>query len=146
MDIEVIRNSWLANYLVPADQWNYWRSAMDIAFSAELNNPAWTWQDSAGFHIRFNVGWANAGTLAYESAHIAWAALTDAQKTAYQQTFAQVVVTDPRFALLFQEKPHELVADEDTTGDLRIGGHAETYRCFGPDMPAELKQFYPKLF
>ena len=145
-NIETFRTAWLTNYQVPTDQWSYWHQTMDIAFSTDLNNPAWAWNDSSGFHIRFNIGWANAGTLAYESAHVAWALLTDAQKTGYKTAFDAVVVADPRFVLLFQEKPHELVADEDTTGDIRIGGHAETYRCIGPGMPESLKIYYPKLF
>ena len=145
-DIEDIRTAWLTNYKVPSDQWVYWRSAMDIAFSSELNNPAWTWITSDAFHIRFNVGWANAGTLAYEAAHVAWANVTDAQKTGFKVAFDAIVKTDPRFILLFRQKPGELVADTDTTGDVRIGGHAETYRCLGNQLPESLKPFYPRLF
>jgi hypothetical protein len=133
-------------YQVP-DTWrDFWSTAMDIAFSTQLSNPAWTYRDGKGFHIRFSLGWANAGTLAYEAAHVSWDLNTNAQKTAYKEAFDRLVKTEPFMVLLFQQKPHELVADEDTTHDVRIGGHAETYRCLGDKTPKELKQYYPRLF
>jgi hypothetical protein len=146
-DIEAIRTAWLTNYQVPAEQWTYWRSAVGIAFSSQLNNPAWKWVDDKGINqLRFNAGWANAGTMAYEASHVAWANLTDEQKTGFKAAFDTIVKTDPRFILLFKQHPHELVADTDTTGDVRIGGHAENYRTMGNQMPIELRQFYPRLF
>lgn len=133
-------------YSVPVENRPFWRSQIDIAFSSDLPNPAWTWEDNNGFHLRFNVGWANAGTIFYELAHVAWAKLIDAQKTNYQTVFNKLKNTDPMMIALFKQYPHELVADEDTTGDVRIGGHAQTYRILGQFMPDELKPFYPGLF
>jgi hypothetical protein len=144
-DIRQILDDGFDSYVVPVENRSFWRSQIDIAFSNDLPNPAWTWNDNNGFHLRFNVGWANIGTIFYEAAHVSWALLTDAQKTDYQNTFNQLKDTDPMMIALFKQYPHELVADEDTTGDVRIGGHAQTYRILGQFMPEELKQFYPKL-
>ena len=145
-DINAIRETGFDSYKVPDANRPFWRSRVEVIFSSALSNPCWKWTDDKGDHIGFNIGWANAGSIIYEYAHICWELLIDEQKTTYQVTFNQLKDSDPMLIALFKKYPHELVADEDTSGDIRIGGHAIVCRMLGEKMPEPLKQFYKNLF
>jgi hypothetical protein len=82
--------------------------------------------------------WLNAGVIAHEQAHNSYALLTAAQKAAFSAAYNPLINTDPLITFLYSHNPYGLSSD--------IEGHAELYRYLGDKMPAQLKQFYPRLF
>ncbi len=134
---------------MPRDHWGYWGSHIEIsvydawppeqlAIGIKPETPAYAivWNCTRQIHVL--AAWLNAGVIAHEQAHNAWAELTIIQKKDFEAEYAPLIKTDRLIRLLYSQHKYGLTSV--------IEGHAEVYRYLGQSMPEELKKFYPKLF
>ncbi|QNT75262.1 hypothetical protein [Dehalogenimonas etheniformans] len=144
-----IINKWLADWDVPAQHWEYWKTAIDIqvyeTYPAFLttsgmsqNTPAGAWDADGKRHLAVKPQWLNPGVIAHEQAHNSYALLPPAQKVAFSSAYSLLKHTDPLIRLLYSKNQYGLTND--------VEGHAEVYRYLGNQMPVELKMYYPLLF
>jgi len=102
------------------------------------DTPAATWEAGGKRHLVIKAPWLNPGVIAHEQAHNSYALLNPNQKTAFASIYNSLKNTDPLIKLLYSINTYGLSTD--------IEGHAEVYRYIGQQMPAQFKQYYPKLF
>ncbi|MDD5700437.1 MAG: hypothetical protein PHU23_00180 [Dehalococcoidales bacterium] len=143
VDVDVICTKWLTNWDVPADQRDFWKNKIRITlhetyFVGGIEVPAGTYDCEVGRCMDIEAKWLNPGVIAHEQAHNSYSFLSDAKKAEFSTVYSAVKNTDPMIMLMREKHSY---AD---TND--VEAHAEVYRYIGQEMPAELKEFYPKLF
>jgi hypothetical protein len=140
---------WLLDWEVPAQHWDYWKTAIDIqvyeiyptflvTMGINQDIPAVTWEADGKRHLATKPKWLNPGVIAHEQAHNSYALLTPSQKAAFSTVYTTIKHTDPFITLLYSKNAYGLTND--------IEGHAEVYRYIGKQMPAQLMMYYPRLF
>jgi hypothetical protein len=148
-DVPAIMVKWLRDWQVPAQYWEYWKTAIDLqvyevypdsltATGMKQDTPAGTWEADGKRHLAIKPQWLNPGVVAHEQAHNSYALLNPAQKVAFASLYTTLKASDPLIRLLYSRNTYGLTSD--------IEGHAEVYRYAGQQMPGQLKQFYPMLF
>jgi hypothetical protein len=142
-------NKWLSGWGVPAEHWDYWKTAIDIqvydvypasltAMGINQGIPSATWEADGKRHLAIKPQWLNPGVIAHEQAHNSYALLSDSQKAEFSAVYTSLKSTDPLIRLLYSINTYGLSSD--------IEGHAEVYRYIGRQMPPQLLTYYPKLF
>ena len=148
-NVMAVITKWLQYWGVPAPYWDYWKTAIDIqvydvypdsltATGLRQDTPAATWEAGGKRHLVIKAPWLNPGVIAHEQAHNSYALLNPNQKTAFASIYNSLKNIDPLIKLLYSINTYGLSTD--------IEGHAEVYRYIGQQMPAQIKQYYPKLF
>lgn len=148
-NVNSVITRWFQDWGVPAQHWNYWRTVIAfhvhdnypaslITMGISQDTPAATWEAGGQRHLAIKPQWLNPGVIAHEQAHNSYALLTPAQKAAFSAAYKPLINTDPYIRLLYTINRYGLTTE--------IEGHAEVYRYIGDRMPAQLKQFYPRLF
>ncbi len=146
--VSAIINQWLREWAVPAQHWDYWKSAIDVqvyevypssllASGMTQETPAGTWEADGKRHLAVKPRWLNPGVIAHEQAHNSYALLDSAQKASFAALYAPLKNTDPLIRLLYSKNAYGLTND--------VEGHAEVYRYIGQWMPDQLKPYYPRL-
>ena len=82
---------WLRDWDVPPQNWDYWRTAIDMqvyeVYPASLgmrqDTPAGTWEAGGKRHLAIKPQRLNPGVIAHEQAHNSYALLNDSQKAAF---------------------------------------------------------------
>lgn len=135
---------------VPAENWDYWRTAIVIAIydtwpddmlakGLAADTPACTWEENGVRHLASLAKWFNPGVISHELAHGSKAFLTTQQFTDFVTAYKSLLETDELLKYLYSVKAP-------TWGDHDTEWHAEIYRYLGEQMPEELRAYYPKLF
>jgi hypothetical protein len=143
VDVGQFIDRWLNNYQVPAEFWDFWRTQIVITVVPDLTVngavvPAGTYDGPDGKrHLDIRPEWLNPGVIAHEQAHNSYALLSEVRKIAFSSLFSSFKETDPLIQFLFRQNGYGLKNE--------VEGHAEIYRYLAQQMPAVLKQFYPKL-
>ena len=148
-DIEKIIAKWLSDWSVPEQNWEYWKTAIDIqvynsyppsltSMGVKQDTPAATWEAGGKRHLAIKPQWLNPGVIAHEQAHNSYTLLTPSQRENFSAVYTPLIETDYLIKLLYAKNTYGLSND--------IEGHAEVYRYIGQQMPAQLKIFYPRLF
>ncbi len=148
-DVSSVMTKWLQDWAVPAQHWDYWRTAIDLQvhdiyppsltdLGIRQDTPAGTWEAGGKRHLAVKPPWLNPGVIAHEQAHNSYALLNAAQKTAFATLYSALKNTDPLITLLYSKNKYGLSSD--------IEGHAEVYRYIGQQMPEQLRPYYPLLF
>jgi hypothetical protein len=147
-DVTAIITKWLLDWEVPAQYWEYWKSAIDmqvyeiypasiIAMGLNQEIPSATWEADGKRHMVIKPKWLNPGVIAHEQAHNSYALLTPSEKAAFSAVYTPLKNTYPLIKLLYSKNTYGLNND--------IEGHAEVYRYIGQQMPTQLKPYYPRL-
>jgi hypothetical protein len=148
-DVVAVITKWLIDWGVPAQYWDYWKSAIDmqvydiyppsvLKMGLKQDTPAAAWESAGRRHMAIKPNWLNPGVIAHEQAHNSYALLTSSQKAAFSTVYAPLKSTDPLIKLLYSKNTYGLTND--------VEGHAEVYRYIGKQMPAQLTMYYPRLF
>jgi hypothetical protein len=144
-----IITKWLTDWEVPAQHWDYWKTAIDmqihdiypdslIRMGINQDTPSATWEAGGKRHLAIKPKWLNPGVIAHEQAHNSYALLTPSQKAEFSAVYTPLKNSDSLIKLLYSINRYGLTND--------IEGHAEVYRYIGQQMPALLKFYYPRLF
>lgn len=144
--ISVVFQKWYDNWLVPAEQRDYWKTAIDVqvydAYPPSLGfnpgTPAVSWEGGGKRHLACLAPWFNPGVTAHEQAHNSYSLLTGQQRTNFANDYKAIRNSEPLMILMFQQ--HSYASTND------VEAHAEIYRYIGEKMPGVLKQYYPRLF
>jgi hypothetical protein len=137
-DIDGVIDTWMVNWAVPHENWDYWEHQVEVHLDPSLNFPAGAYEYQGKRHIVAKPSWFNPGVVAHEQAHNSYALLTDVGKQQFTWDFNRIKETDPLIRYLFTLNGYGLT-------DV-VEGHAEVYRYIGQSMPEALKKYYPKLF
>ncbi len=139
VNIDAVITKWLMDWQVPAEYWDYWRTAIVVTLRTDIDYPAQTYDGADGKrHLEIQPAWLSAGVLAHEQAHNSYALLTESQRYEFAAAYGKVKTSDPLIKVLYSQNAYGLTSD--------VEGHAEVYRYLGQSMPESLKRFYPKLF
>lgn len=141
-------DQWMIKHEVPQENWELWRTAIDIqvydqypdslmAWGISQDWPSFTWESDGKRHMAIKSAWLNVGVIAHEQAHNAWALLTETQQSQFAQIYESLKDTDPYIKLLRSVK-------EATMYNI-VEIYAELYRYLGRKMPIELQRFYLRL-
>jgi hypothetical protein len=144
-----IINQWLSGWGVPTQQWDFWKTAIDIqvyeiypayvtAMGVTQDWPAVTWEAGGKRCMAVKPKWLNPGVIAHEQAHNSYAKLNPTMKATFAALYTALKDRDPVLKHLFTMNRYGLTSD--------VEGHAEIYRYIGQEMPTQLKQYYPLLF
>jgi len=138
-DIDEALDNWCIDYNVPVKHREYWKTQIVIELDPDYPAPAGTWDGVDGKrHLKAQPGYFNSGVIAHEQAHNCYSLMTQDEKNEFSDTYASLKTTNPLITHLYSINTYGLTND--------IEGHAEVYRYLCEIMPAELKQYYPKLF
>jgi hypothetical protein len=139
IDLPSVLTKWLTNWEVPAQWHDFWRGQIIIEVTVGIEYPAGTWSGNDGKrYMNIRPEWLNPGVIAHEQAHNSYALLTEEQKSQFTVLFDTIKNSNTKLIHLWKINNYGLTSD--------IEGHAEVYRYWGQDMPAEMKLFYPRLF
>jgi hypothetical protein len=147
-DSIAVLNKWLSDWAVPAQNWDYWKTVIDIqvfdiypeniiAMGINQEIPAATWFADNKRHLVIKTKWLNPGVIAHEQAHNSHWLLAGEQKGQFAAAYKVLKQTDELVRFLFSKQVT-------TTDD--VEAHAEIYRYLGQYMPAQLRMYYPLLF
>jgi len=125
----------LENYQVPDEYRAWWLNSVTLDIVEGLNAPELTVAELRSIQER--PGHANSGVTAHAAGHIVWPFLTPDEQNAFPGVVAALRNTYPRLDLVFTAHPY--------AGTSRVEAHAEIFRYLGPEMPTELRKYYPKL-
>jgi len=127
MNLEMVRQAWYQVWKVPTKSQAFFDK---VILKLDPNFPYLA--GTAGNEITFQPVWCNKGTMAHEMCHIAYALLTDKEKSDFEATF-NTVKDEPIMKLVNFNRG-------------MVENHADTYRYIGDNMPEVLKRFYRGLF
>jgi hypothetical protein len=137
--IDAVRMEWLVKWLVPPDEWDYWKSIPIYVTEETYGYPAFASLGGGEAKLFINPKWANKGVLAHELSHVCYfLLLTPYEQLEFDKAFAESLVGDALVMLLDKEN--------DYMNTSNIEGYAEVYRYLGERMPDSLKKYYPELF
>jgi hypothetical protein len=147
-DSITILTKWLSDWEVPAQNWDYWKTVIDIqvydiypasviAMGISQDIPAATWFADGKRHLAIKTQWLNPGVIAHEQAHNSYWLLKEEQKKQFAAAYKTLKENDTIMKFLFSKQV--------TTRD-DVEAHAEIYRYLGQNMAAQLKTYYPLLF
>jgi hypothetical protein len=132
--IETLLAKFFNRYAVPQEFWAFWRT-VNIILDRTFANPAGMISQTKTLILR--PEYANPGILAHEFSHLSYYLLSEDQKAGFAQDYVNIIQKDHLLRLLYFQKPHIKSSLVET--------HAEIFRYLGLQMPAGLKQYYPRL-
>ncbi len=148
VDVAATVSKWLVDWGVPAQYWDFWRTAIAIevyevyppsllSIGLKQDTPSGTWEADGKRHLAIKPQWLNPGVIAHEQAHNSYAFLSAEQKAAFSAAYTPLKNTDPLIKFLYSKNTYGLTSD--------VEGHAEIYRYIGKQMPAQLQTYFPRL-
>lgn len=136
-NLDEVFSKWILNYRVPAEYTDYWRNKIEIEVTDKIGSAAATWDVAGGRHLAVRPEFLNPGVIAHEQAHNSYALLTDAEKTQFAASLAELRKTSEKVKYLYIAKEYAIHGSD-------IEAHAEIYRYY--NVPDEIKKYYPKFF
>jgi len=133
-DLQSVIASWMVSREVPVAYRLFWTEGVKIQLSYQYPYAA---ASAETLRVWVNPVHATPGVVAHECAHISYRYLSDDDRIAWASSFDHALVHDCLLKFVSEKEPYML--------HNYIEAHAEVYRYLGPQMPKELKRFYPKL-